>query len=84
MHKVTLVGHPQSNSEVEMTNRTILHGFKIRLNEVKDLWMKESYPILRTYWTTPRISIGKSSFNLASGTEAVIPMEIGLPSMRVK
>ena len=48
-HKLTSVGHPQSNDEVEVTNRTILHDLKTRLNEAKDLWMEKLYPVLWTY-----------------------------------
>ena len=36
------------------------------------------------YRTTPRILIGESSFNLAYGTEVIILLEIGLPSVRVE
>ena len=46
MHKLTSVDYPQSNGEVEVTNRTILHDLKIRLNEAKSFWMEELYPIL--------------------------------------
>ena len=36
-HRLISVGHPQSNGEVEVTNWTILHGLKTRLNEAKGL-----------------------------------------------
>ena len=64
-HKPTSVSHPQSNGEVEVTNQTILHELKIRLNEVKSLWVEELYPILWAYRTTPRIPMGESPFILA-------------------
>ena len=35
------------------------------------------------YYTTPRRSIGETPFSMTYGTEAMIPMEIGLCSMRV-
>ena len=34
-HRLTSIGHPQSNDEAKVTNRTILHGLKIRLTDVK-------------------------------------------------
>ena len=37
-----------------------------------------------TYRTTQRIPIGEISFNLVFGIEAVIFMEVGLPSLRVE
>ena len=45
-YKFTSVGHPQSNDEVEVTNRIILHNLKIRMNEAKGLWVEELYAIL--------------------------------------
>ena len=83
-HKLTSVRHLQSNGEVEVTNRTILHGLKTRLNEAKGLWIKELYPVLWAYRTTLRIPTGESPFNLAYGMEAMIPLKIGLPSTRVE
>ena len=83
-YKLTSINHPQSNGEVKMTNRTILHGFKTRLNEAKDLWVEELYPILWAHRTTPRIPTKKLPFNIAYGTEVMISLEIGLPSIRVE
>ena len=67
-----------------MTNRTILHGLKTRLNEAKGLWVDELGSVLWAYRTTLRVPTGESPFSLAYGTEAMISLEIGLPSIRVK
>ena len=67
-----------------MTNQTLLHGLKTRLNEAKGLWVDEMGSVLWAYRTTPRIPTGESPFSLAYGTEAMIPLEIGLPSSRVE
>ena len=67
-----------------MTNRTILHGLKTRLNQTKGLWADELYGVLWSYRTIPRISTEETSFNLAFEIEAVIPVEISLPSMRIE
>ena len=67
-----------------MTNRIILHGLKPRLNEAKGLWIEELYPVLWAYQITPHILTVESPFNLAYGTEAVFPLEIGLLSMRIE
>ena len=83
-YKLTSVGHPQSNSEVKMINRIILHDLKIRLNEARGLWVEELYPILWVYRITLHISMGESSFNLAYRIEAIILLEIRLPSVRVE
>ena len=67
-----------------MTNRTILHGLKTRLNEARGLWVEELPSALWAYRTTPHVPTGESPFNLAYRTEAMIPLEIGLPSIRVE
>ena len=38
--------------------------------------------VLCTFRTTPRRSTGETLFSLAYGSEAVIPLEIGLPTLR--
>ena len=84
IHKLTSVGHSQSNGEVKITNRTILHDLKIRLNEAKGFWIEELYQILWAYRTTPHIPMEESSFNVAYGTKIMIPLEIRLPSTRME
>ena len=69
---------------MEVTKWIILHGLNTRLNKTKGLWVEELYPILWAYRTTPRISMEESSFNLVYGTEAMIPLDIRLPSARVE
>ena len=46
--------------------------------------MDELYHVLWTYRTTQRILIGETLFNLSFGTEAIIPVEIGLSFFRVE
>ena len=82
-HRLTSVAHPQSNGEAEVTNRTILHGLKTRLNAAKGLWAEELTSVLWAYRTTPRTAIDESPFNLAYGTEAVLPIEVSLQSLRI-
>ena len=45
-HRLTSIGHPQANREAKVTNRTILHGLKTRLNTIKGLWVEELHPVL--------------------------------------
>ena len=40
--------------------------------------------VLWAYRTTPRRSTGESPFAMAYGTEAVIPLEIGIPGIRTQ
>ena len=48
----------------------------------KGAWPEELPSVLWAYRTTTRTLIGKTPFNLTYGTEAVIPVEIGLTSIR--
>ena len=83
-HHFTSVAHPQANGEGEVTNRTLLQGIKARLERAKETWMDELYHVLWAYRITPRFSTGETPFTLAFGTEAVIPIELELPSVRVE
>ncbi|XP_077251974.1 uncharacterized protein LOC143891236 [Tasmannia lanceolata] len=81
--RFTLVAHPQTNGQAEVTNRILLQGIKKRLDEKAGRWADELYHVLWAYRTTPRTPTGESPFNLSFGTEAVIPVDIGTPSPRV-
>ncbi len=83
-HRFTSVAHPRTNGETEVTNRTILQGLKARLDRSKRQWVENLYNVLWAYRTTFRVPTGETPFNLTYGTEAVIPLEIGLPSSRVE
>ena len=80
VHKLTSVGHLQFNREVEVTNRIILEGLKIRIGQVKENWADELYSILWSYRTTPYIPIRETSFKLTFGTKAMILVKIDLSS----
>jgi ribonuclease HI len=75
-------GHPQANGQVEVTNRSLLKMIKTRLEGAKGLWPEELSNILWAYRTTARTPTGETPFRLTYGTEAVIPVEIGLTTWR--
>ncbi|KAK3011208.1 hypothetical protein RJ639_011741 [Escallonia herrerae] len=79
----TSVTHPQTNGQTEVTNRTLLQGIKKKLDGAKGLWVYELHKILWAYNTTTRTSIGETPLSLLFGTEALIPFEIGLPSLHL-
>ena len=79
-HNFTSVAHPQANGEAEVTNRTLLQGIKTRLEKAKETWVDKLYHVLWAYRTTQRLSTGETPFALAFGIEAVIPIELKLPS----
>ncbi|RDX78974.1 hypothetical protein CR513_40669, partial [Mucuna pruriens] len=78
------VEHPQTNSQAEAVNRVILRGLRRRLEEAKGRWVEELPQVLWSYHTTPHSSTNKTPFRLAFGIEAVIPVEIGEPSLRAE
>jgi hypothetical protein len=75
-------GHPQANGQVEVTNRSLLKMIKTRLEGAKGLWPEELPNILWAYRTTVRTPTGETPFRLTYGTEAVIPVEVGLTTWR--
>ncbi|KAK9067241.1 hypothetical protein SSX86_014567 [Deinandra increscens subsp. villosa] len=79
----TSVAHPQSNGQVERTNRSIVTGIKARLGAEGKNWVRELPSVVWAMRTTERTSHGHTPFSLTYGTEAVIPAEIGMPSQRI-
>uniref|UniRef100_A0A2N9EIL5 Integrase catalytic domain-containing protein n=1 Tax=Fagus sylvatica TaxID=28930 RepID=A0A2N9EIL5_FAGSY len=75
-------GYPQSNGQPETSNKIILNGIKRKLEEAKGKWVEELPSVLWTHRTTARKSIGETPFALAYGVEAVIPLEVGIPTTR--
>jgi hypothetical protein len=75
-------GHPQANGQVEVTNRSLLKLIKTRLEGAKGVWPEELPSILWAYRTTVRILTGETPFRMTFGTEAVVPVEIGMTTFR--
>ncbi|XP_077249160.1 uncharacterized protein LOC143888601 [Tasmannia lanceolata] len=82
-HDIVL-GHPQANGQVKVTNRTLLHSFKKRLSDARTFWAEEIPNVLWAYRTTPQTATGESPFSLTFGVEAVIPVELEIPSPRIE
>ncbi|GKU96676.1 hypothetical protein SLEP1_g9888 [Rubroshorea leprosula] len=79
----TSVYHPESNGMVESVNKCILEGIKLRLEQHKAKWADELNNVLWAYRTMSRTATGETPYHLAFGTEAVIPIEIGVPSFHI-
>ena len=75
-------GHLQANGQVEVTNRSLLKLIKTRLEGAKGLWPEELPSILWAYRTTIRIPTSETPFQMTYGNEAVVPVEIGLTTLR--
>ncbi|GJT48647.1 reverse transcriptase domain-containing protein [Tanacetum coccineum] len=76
------VKHPQANGLVERANRSLGEGIKAWLDERSKDWTKELPHVLWAHRTMIKSSNGDTPFSLTYRTEAVIPVEIGMPIIR--
>ncbi|GJR98936.1 reverse transcriptase domain-containing protein [Tanacetum coccineum] len=76
------VKHPQTNGLVERANRSLGEGIKARLGKDNKNWMEEIYHVLWVHRTMVKSGNGDTSFSLTYGTEAVIPVEIEMPTFK--
>ncbi|RVW96537.1 Retrovirus-related Pol polyprotein from transposon 17.6 [Vitis vinifera] len=74
--------YPQSNGQAEATNKTLITALKKRLEQAKGKWVEELSGVQWAYRTTPGRPTGNTPCALAYGMDAVIPIEIGLPTIR--
>ena len=74
--------YPQSNRQVEATNKTLFSVLKKRLEKAKGKWVDELPGVLWVYRVTPGQPTGTTHFALANGMDAVIPTEIGITTAR--
>ena len=65
-----------------MTNRTLLRIIKAKLDDANGAWPEELPNVLWAYRTTTRTPTGETPFRLTYGTEAVIPVEVGVASIK--
>ncbi|GKV04452.1 hypothetical protein SLEP1_g16604 [Rubroshorea leprosula] len=79
---LTSVYTPQSNGQAESANKIVLRGLKTRVIAARSNWVDELNKVLWSCRTTPNSATGETPFSLAYGAEAVIPVEVGLPSIR--
>uniref|UniRef100_A0A1U7YCV1 Uncharacterized protein LOC104247584 n=1 Tax=Nicotiana sylvestris TaxID=4096 RepID=A0A1U7YCV1_NICSY len=74
--------HPAGNGQAESSNKTILNILKKKLEDAKGLWPELLLEVLWAYRTMPKTSTGETPYSLVYGTDAVIPVEVGEPSLR--
>ncbi|GKE57115.1 reverse transcriptase domain-containing protein, partial [Tanacetum coccineum] len=80
--RFAFVKHPQTNVQVERVNRSVGEGIKARLGEENKNWVEEVSHVLWAHHTTIKKSNVHTPFFLTYGTEVVIPVEIGMPSLK--
>ncbi|GJY82714.1 reverse transcriptase domain-containing protein [Tanacetum coccineum] len=79
----TSIKHPQTNGLVERETRSLREGIKVRLDEKSKNWMEELPHVIWAHRTMIKSSNEDTPFSLTYGTEAVIPAEIGMPTLRI-
>ncbi|GJZ70234.1 reverse transcriptase domain-containing protein [Tanacetum coccineum] len=67
---------------LERENRSLGEGIKARLDERSKNWMEELPHGLWAHRTMIKSNNGDTPFSLTYGTKAVIPAEIGMPTLR--
>ena len=77
------VAHPKANGQVEAVNKIIKLILKKRLEKARGKWVDELPTAIWACRTTHKSATDHTPFTLAYGTEAVIPMELEVPSHRV-
>ena len=82
--KNSSVSYPQGNGQAEASNKTISRGLKKRLQGSLGKWVEELPNVLWAYRTTPVRATGRTPFSMAYGMEAVLPLELKIPTKRVR
>ena len=77
-------GPSQANGQIELINQTLLNGLKARMDKADGSWVDEWPSSLWSYQTIVKVSTGETPFSLCYGTEVLIPVEIGVPTLRVE
>ena len=74
--------YPQSNSQTEASNKTLLSALKRCMHSAKGKWVDELPGVLWAYKITSRKPTGASLFALTYRIEAIIPTEIEMHIVR--
>nr|GEX43643.1 reverse transcriptase domain-containing protein [Tanacetum cinerariifolium] len=72
----------EANRLVERENRSLMEGIKTRLGKEKTKWVDELPNVLWAHRTSIKQSNRETPFSLTYGSEAVIPVEIGILTYR--
>lgn len=70
----------QANSQVKAINKIITHTLNTKFDTLKGGWVEELPSVMWSYHTTARSSTRETPYSLSFKVEAMIPLEIGIPS----
>ncbi|GJX56322.1 reverse transcriptase domain-containing protein [Tanacetum coccineum] len=79
---ILIIKHLKTNDLVERANRSLGEGVKARLDKGSKDWIEEIPHVVWAHRTMIKSSNGETPFSLTYRTEAVIPAEIGMPTLR--
>ncbi|XP_074327166.1 uncharacterized protein LOC141665082 [Apium graveolens] len=82
--KFSSVANPQENGAIEAANKIIIQRITKRMGKANGRWVEELPWVLWAYRTTLMSFTGETPFRLAYGTEASVPVEVGLESYRTE
>ncbi|KAI5316649.1 hypothetical protein L3X38_036356 [Prunus dulcis] len=82
-HSFSASYNPSSNGQAEAFNKVLCNILKKMVLGNKRDWHERLPEALWAYRTTIRNSTGCTPYNLVFGSEAVLPLEVQLPSLRV-
>ncbi|KAL2486718.1 Ribonuclease H [Abeliophyllum distichum] len=74
--------HPQANGQVVAVNKIIKYTLKRKLEASKGAWVEELPHVLWAIRTTAKTYTGETPFSMAYNSEAMTPVELGIPSPR--
>ena len=75
--------YAQANGQAEASNKVLINILEKMLEDNLRDWHKILSKTLWAYRTSKRDSIGVSPYSLTYGQDAVLPMEVVVPSLRV-
>jgi len=81
-HQFSSPYYPQGNGQAKISNHTILDSLCKSLDKAKGKLVENLSGVLWAYRTTKRIPTGETLFSLAYVTEAIIPVNICMPTLR--
>ncbi|XP_020678532.2 uncharacterized protein K02A2.6-like [Dendrobium catenatum] len=81
--RYSTIYYPRANGLAEAFNKTLVQLLKKTLDENKRQWHEKLVEALWAYRITYRIPTQATPFALVYGVEAVLPLELQLPSLRI-